>query len=114
VVRKNEGVTAGEFEDPRAGLLPAMMNLLRNGFIAAFAHALQGTIDLDDVAGDPACFGHEIKRDTAEPRVERAQPRQDQPERRRDRDDREREGVNAKGSTRSGLRVTRSPVCADT
>jgi hypothetical protein len=82
---------AGEFEDPRAGLLPALMNLLRNAFIAGFAHALQGTIDLEDVAGDPACFGPDTQRDTAEPRVERDEPRRDQPERRRGRDDRERD-----------------------
>jgi hypothetical protein len=82
---------AGEFEDPRVGVLPTLMNLLRNAFIASFAHALQGTIDLEDVAGDPACFGPDTQRDTAEPRVERDQPRRDQPERRRSRDNRGRE-----------------------
>jgi hypothetical protein len=82
---------AGEFEDPEAELLPALMNLLRNAFIASFAHSLQGTIDLGDVTGDPACFGPETQRDTAEPRLERDQPRQDRPERRRGRDTRRRE-----------------------
>jgi len=42
----------GELQDPDAGILVAVVNVLRNGFIAAFAHALEGSIDLKDVDPD--------------------------------------------------------------
>jgi hypothetical protein len=42
----------GEIENPRADLLTAMVNLLRNAFVAAFAHSLEGSITLRDVADD--------------------------------------------------------------
>ena len=40
---------AGEIESPEAGLLAAVVNLLRNAFVAAFTHSLEGTVTLDDV-----------------------------------------------------------------
>jgi Domain of Unknown Function (DUF748) len=47
---------SGEFENPKAGILPAIVNLLRNAFVAAFAHSLEGSIDFRDVGEDAACF----------------------------------------------------------
>lgn len=40
---------AGEIENPDAGLLAAAVNLLRNAFVAAFTHSLEGTVTLEDV-----------------------------------------------------------------
>jgi Domain of Unknown Function (DUF748) len=40
---------AGEIENPDAGLLAAIVNLLRNAFVAAFTHSLEGTVTLEDV-----------------------------------------------------------------
>jgi hypothetical protein len=48
---------AGELENPEAGLLTAFANLLRNAFVAAFAHSLEGSISLRDVAKDLRCDG---------------------------------------------------------
>jgi hypothetical protein len=45
---------SGEFENPNAGVLEAIVNLLRNAFVAAFAHSLAGTISLGDVDADVA------------------------------------------------------------
>ena len=42
----------GEYENPRVGLIEAILNLLRNAFVAAFAHSLEGTVSLRDVAED--------------------------------------------------------------
>ena len=53
---------SGEFEDPRAGILPAIVNLMRNAFVAAFAHSLEGSISLRDVDEDAACFQTEGQR----------------------------------------------------
>jgi hypothetical protein len=53
---------SGEFEDPQAGILPAIVNLLRNAFVAAFAHSLEGSISLRDVDEDAACFQTEGQR----------------------------------------------------
>jgi hypothetical protein len=39
----------GELENPDAGTLAAIVNLLRNAFVAAFSHSLEGTINLRDV-----------------------------------------------------------------
>jgi hypothetical protein len=69
----------GELEDPDAGLLPAMTNLLRNAFVAAFAHSLEGSISLRDVASDVRCLQGAPP---AEERPDRAESRR---ERRRDR-----------------------------
>jgi hypothetical protein len=40
---------AGEIENPEADMLATIMNLLRNAFVAAFSHSLEGTVGLDDV-----------------------------------------------------------------
>ena len=45
---------AGELENPDAGLLTAVLNLLRNAFVAAFTHSLEGTVNLEDVEGEKA------------------------------------------------------------
>ncbi|HET7609589.1 MAG TPA: DUF748 domain-containing protein [Gammaproteobacteria bacterium] len=42
----------GEIEDPDVDLLTTIVNLLRNAFVAAFSHSLEGSINLRDVAGD--------------------------------------------------------------
>ena len=53
---------SGEFEDPKAGLLPAFVNLLRNAFVGAFAHSLEGTVSLRDVAQSAGCLETEERR----------------------------------------------------
>ena len=53
----------GEFEDPKAGLLPAMVNLLRNAFVGAFAHSLEGSISFGDVGETATCFATDDRRD---------------------------------------------------
>jgi hypothetical protein len=42
----------GEIENPDVDLLTTMANLLRNAFVAAFSHSLEGSINLRDVAGE--------------------------------------------------------------
>jgi hypothetical protein len=44
-----EGYVKPILENPDAGTLVAIVNLLRNAFIAAFSHSLEGTINLRDV-----------------------------------------------------------------
>jgi hypothetical protein len=39
----------GDIENPDAGILSAAINLLRNAFVAAFTHSLEGTVSLEDV-----------------------------------------------------------------
>lgn len=39
----------GELENPEAGALTAVVNLLRNAFVAAFTHSLEGSVSLEDV-----------------------------------------------------------------
>ncbi|HEX6997190.1 MAG TPA: DUF748 domain-containing protein [Gammaproteobacteria bacterium] len=41
---------AGELEDPSADVMTALVNLLRNAFVAAFSRSLEGTVSLRDVA----------------------------------------------------------------
>ena len=38
----------GDIEDPKAGIIPAIVNLGRNAFIGAFSHSIEGTIALTD------------------------------------------------------------------
>ena len=38
----------GDIEDPKAGIIPAIVNLARNAFIAAFSHSLEDSITLSD------------------------------------------------------------------
>jgi hypothetical protein len=49
----------GEIEDPDVDLLTTIMNLLRNAFVAAFSHSLDGSITLRDVASDVRCLAGE-------------------------------------------------------
>ncbi|HEX2139377.1 MAG TPA: DUF748 domain-containing protein [Woeseiaceae bacterium] len=42
----------GELENPDAGLMAAAVNLLRNAFVAAFTHSLEGTVTLEDVESE--------------------------------------------------------------
>ena len=46
----------GELDNPDASVLDAIVNLLRNAFVAAFAHSLEGSISLRDVAKDGRCL----------------------------------------------------------
>ncbi|HET7134136.1 MAG TPA: DUF748 domain-containing protein, partial [Gammaproteobacteria bacterium] len=61
----------GEYDDPRVGLIEALVNLLRNAFVAAFAHSLEGTVSLRDVAEDVRTQGG----------VEAPAPEQSEPQR---------------------------------
>jgi hypothetical protein len=38
----------GDIENPKAGILPALVNLGRNAFVAAFSHSVEGSISLSD------------------------------------------------------------------
>ena len=49
----------GELENPEAGVLTAVVNLLRNAFVAAFAHSLEGSISFRDVAKDVRCLNED-------------------------------------------------------
>jgi hypothetical protein len=40
---------SGELDDPEAGVLSAVVNLLRNAFVAAFSHAIEDTVTIGDV-----------------------------------------------------------------
>jgi hypothetical protein len=69
----------GEIENPEAGIVPAIVNLLRNAFVAAFSHSLEGSITLRDVATDVQCLAGEP------PAAEQPDREQSRRERRRDR-----------------------------
>jgi hypothetical protein len=69
----------GEIQQPDAELLPAMINLLRNAFVAAFSHSLEGSISLRDVASDVRCLQGEP------PPADQPDREQSRRERRRDR-----------------------------
>jgi hypothetical protein len=47
----------GEYDNPRVGVIEAMVNLLRNAFVVAFAHSLEGTVSLRDLADDVRTVG---------------------------------------------------------
>jgi hypothetical protein len=49
----------GELENPDVDLLTTMANLLRNAFVAAFSHSLDGSITLRNVASDVRCLSGE-------------------------------------------------------
>jgi hypothetical protein len=74
----------GEIEDPDVDVLTAMANLLRNAFVAAFSHSLEGSINLRDVAGEV------LGDDSAADGSDTAQP-EDGPSRRERREARRRE-----------------------
>jgi hypothetical protein len=46
----------GDIEDPKAGILVAIVNLARNAFVAAFSHSLEDSITLRDAAEDVRCL----------------------------------------------------------
>jgi hypothetical protein len=75
----------GEIEDPDVDLLTTMVNLLRNAFVAAFSHSLEGSINLRDVAGEVLGDDSEADDGTA------SQPAEDGPSRRERREERRRE-----------------------
>jgi len=51
----------GQFEDPKVDVLTTIVNLLRNAFVAAFSHSLEGSINLRDVASDVSRFGDQVE-----------------------------------------------------
>jgi hypothetical protein len=53
----------GQFENPKAGILPALVNLLRNAFVGAFAHSLEGSISFGDVGEQTSCLKTEGQRE---------------------------------------------------
>jgi hypothetical protein len=71
----------GEIDNPDVDVLTAMANLLRNAFVAAFSHSLEGSINLRDVAGEvlgdePAVDGSDAAQPDVEPsRRERREAR---------------------------------------
>jgi hypothetical protein len=79
----------GEFEEPRAGLLTAFVNLVRNAFVGAFTHALEGSISLRDVGQDTACVSAdgEIECNQEQIENERDKPQNDRERRRQRRKD---------------------------
>jgi hypothetical protein len=68
----------GELMEPDVDLVTTIVNLLRNAFVAAFSHSLEGSINLRDVASDVRCL-------SGEPAAEQ-QPDQEQSRRERRRD----------------------------
>jgi hypothetical protein len=78
---------SGEFEDPRAGILPALVNLMRNAFVSAFARTLDNTISFRDVGEDVSCLENgDHRSDECEQRESREEPVER--ERRNDSEDR--------------------------
>jgi hypothetical protein len=75
----------GEIEDPDVDVLTTMANLLRNAFVAAFSHSLEGSINLRDVAGD--VLGDDSEADGSDD----SQQREQGPSRRERREERRRE-----------------------
>ncbi len=69
----------GEIMEPDVDLLTTMVNLMRNAFVAAFSHSLDGSITLRDVATDVRCLSGEP------PTAEQPDQEQSRRERRRDR-----------------------------
>ena len=56
---------SGNLDNPRAGVLSAFVNLVRNAFVAAFAHSLEGSISLRDVGQDIECLNSDGKTECA-------------------------------------------------
>jgi hypothetical protein len=69
----------GEIAEPDVDLLTTMVNLMRNAFVAAFSHSLEGSITLSDAATDVRCLSGEP------PSAEQPDREQSRRERRRDR-----------------------------
>jgi hypothetical protein len=75
----------GEIEDPDVDILTTMVNLLRNAFVAAFSHSLEGSINLRDVAGEV------LGDDSAADGSDAAREAEREPSRRERREERRRE-----------------------
>jgi hypothetical protein len=78
----------GEIENPDVDVLTTMVNLLRNAFVAAFSHSLEGSINLRDVAGE--VLGDDSDADVSDGEQQREQEpsrRERREERRRDREE---------------------------
>jgi hypothetical protein len=75
----------GEIENPSVDLLATMVNLLRNAFVAAFSHSLDGSITLRDVATDVRGLTGEPP---AEEQPEPEEEEEEEPRRERRRDQR--------------------------
>jgi hypothetical protein len=69
----------GELTEPDVDLVTTIVNLLRNAFVAAFSHSLEGSINLRDVASDVRCLSGEP------PAAEQPDQEQSRRERRRER-----------------------------
>ena len=69
----------GEITDPDVDVLTTLVNLLRNAFVAAFSHSLEGSINLRDVASDVRGLGNEPQ----EAEVDREPTRRERREERR-------------------------------
>jgi len=72
----------GEITDPDVDLLTTMVNLMRNAFVAAFSHSLEGSINLRSVASDVRGLGDQ---------PDAAQDDDHEPSRRERREERRRE-----------------------
>jgi hypothetical protein len=48
----------GKIENPQAGIIPAIVGLARNAFVAAFSHSLEGSISLRNVAEGVRSLGN--------------------------------------------------------
>ncbi|HEY3516706.1 MAG TPA: DUF748 domain-containing protein [Gammaproteobacteria bacterium] len=72
----------GEFQDPDVDVLTTIVNLIRNAFVAAFSHSLEGSINLRDVASDVRGFGDEVE-PPPDAQADREQSRSERREERR-------------------------------
>jgi uncharacterized protein YhdP len=61
---------SGTIEDPKAAILPTIISVLRNAFVGAFAHSLEGSISLRDVKRNLSRYDTTEK---AEPRLRSAE-----------------------------------------
>jgi hypothetical protein len=52
---------SGTVENPDAGILETIINVLRNGFVAAFSHSIDQNVKLNDVTGGQEKTGSEDK-----------------------------------------------------
>ena len=51
----------GELQDPKVDVLTTIVNLLRNAFVAGFAHSFEGSISLRNVESDVSRFGEPVE-----------------------------------------------------
>jgi hypothetical protein len=77
----------GQFEDPKVDVLTTIVNLLRNAFVAAFSHSLEGSINLRDVESDVSRFGEPVEPPKDGPQDHEQSRRERRDERRQHRDE---------------------------